>query len=307
MIKNQKPKIKNQNYDSKIRIIKVVLFLLTIYLFFLIGKSLNNSLFFRKQGRVNVLFYGKNTRIFSFGLADGVDYYISFSNDSRVFIPGGYGRYRVGGIGKLALLEKKPEIFKKTFSQNLSLFIDYFFYPKENKVYFGSQEDTDFQSPALSEILLDQTNASIFDRVYLGILLATKKRYSFKFTSDVSGRAQENEPLFEPESFFKNLQGNFYESSYRNERRTVQLIYTKSYKTAKYISQILEGEGIRVVDLTQNQADAKKCQVNESGKNFSKTAVAIAQFFNCSLLKSNTELSDIIFILGKTEAEWEVE
>ena len=82
-----------------------------IFLVFLFGivifKQYTSSLFSQKKDRVNIVFYGKNTVYYSLGKYDGVHYFISFYPDVKVKVPGGYGNYRVGGLGKLVELEKK--------------------------------------------------------------------------------------------------------------------------------------------------------------------------------------------------------
>lgn len=262
------------------------------------------SLFFHKKDRLNLVFYGSKTRIISIGLDDGVNYYIPLSNDLKVLIPGGYGYYRVGGLGKLVELEKKPDIFKKTFSANFANFTRYYFYPKKTMIYFGSDNSNNLQMPSIVELLFEQSNASLFDRAYLYLLISGKSRYSFKVIDDLSETIAQDGPLISQDRFIKTYQGNFYETTYRNEKRNVQVIYTKSYQTAKNIAQIIEGEGIRVVDLSEINKTESGCWVIEDEDIFSDTAQELANFFGCRLEKGKTQIFDIIIKLGDLEDKW---
>ncbi len=295
---------KIQKSNVKTKVIPTIFLSLFAYL---IIKSLTNSLFFNHPDRLNILFYGKDTRYYSIGLDDSVDYFIPFEPDLTVVVSGGYGNYRVGGIGKLVELEKKPEIFKKTWSLNTASFVTRYFYPHPQEIYFGNKKPQKYSAPLPWEIIFDKSDASLFDRLYLFTLFTGKTGYSFKNIVDLPTIKNINSPLLSAEDFFKRYVGYFYESTYRNENKTVQIKYTKRFKTAQFISSILEGEGIRVVDLTEATSDQKGCLVSENSLNFSETAKAISQFFHCRLEKGKTELSDIMVTLGTTENDWEVE
>ncbi|MBI4008892.1 hypothetical protein HY357_01550 [Candidatus Roizmanbacteria bacterium] len=73
------------------------------------------------------------------------------------------------------------------------------------------------------------------------------------------------------------------------------------------IGQMVEGEGIRVVDFSDKSGTSKECEIVEDTKNFSQTAKALSQFFNCKLLQNKTDPYDIIFKLNRVEKEWEVD
>lgn len=283
---------------------KALIFALVLYLLFHLVKSLTGSLFFHKKDRLNVVFYGSNTRIISIGLDDGVNYYIPLSNDLKLLVPGGYGYYRVGGLGKLVELEKKPEIFKKTFSANFANFTRYYFYPKKTMISFGSNNSNNLHMPSIMEFLFEQSNASLFDRFYLHLLISGKNRYSFKIIDDLFETTTKDGSLVSQDTFIKTYQGNFYETTYRNEKRNVQVIYTKSYQTAKNIAQIIEGEGIRVVDLSEIEKSVSGCSVIEDRDIFSDTAKELAGFFDCRLEKGKTQIFDIIVKLGDLENKW---
>ena len=106
-------------------------YVIGLFFIFLLGliifKQYSSSLFSQKKDRVNVVFYGKNTVYYSLGKYDGVHYFISFYSDVKVKVPGGYGNYRIGGLGKLVELEKS-DIFRKTFSVTTASTVDRYFF-----------------------------------------------------------------------------------------------------------------------------------------------------------------------------------
>ena len=95
------------------------IFLIAFLLFYLLYKlfsAFSASLFFNRPSRLNVVIYGPSTVYYSFDSQDKQNYRIQFDPEVKVDVPGGYGKYRVGSLGKLVKLEHNPEIFKKTFS-----------------------------------------------------------------------------------------------------------------------------------------------------------------------------------------------
>jgi hypothetical protein len=111
--------------------------------------------------------------------------------------------------------------------------------------------------------------------------------------------------VIDQEELSKQYQGLFYKNGFRTEKLSLQIIYQKSYKTAVLLSRITEGEGIRVVDLTASGTKTEDCLIMENNsQNWSFTAKALSDFFQCKLIKGKTELSDIILILGNLEKDW---
>lgn len=287
--------------------LRYLLFLFCLYLVYLLIKDFKNSLLFNHPDRVNIFFYGKDAKYYSIGLDDNVNYAINFPSDLQILVPGGYGKYRLGGLGKLVDLEKKPDIFRKTISLNTSSFAYYYFYPSKTEIYFDDRKETEFILSRLFVFFLERSNANLFDRTYLYFLIAGKSKYSFKEIKDLTRYQSKDSLLFSSFDFFKDFQGYFYHSSYRKENSTVQIKYTKSYKTAQFLSRILEGEGIVVVDIAQINTNNNKCHVISSNKIFSQTAYDLSKFFGCALISGKTDFSDIILQLGDKEREWEID
>ncbi len=275
------------------------LFLLVLFFLF---RSLSQSLFFSRPDRLNLIFYSQTPYVLSLGYKDNINYLVSFYPDLKVLVPGGYGYYRVGAIGKLISLEKDPQILKRTFSSATSTFASLYFFKNQEEVYYGKKKVEDIRLPGLSEILFAKSNASFFDRAFLFYKLILLKPGDFTQLDPLVQKEKED-TIFSVEDFAKEYQGFFYQSTYRNERRSVQIIYTKRTKNAELVSRILEGSGIRVVDVSFEEEDLKNCLIIEGGKG-SRTAKALSSFFGCRLIQGQTRLSDIIFHLGSEEEHW---
>ncbi len=284
--------MKKKQQPSKTLVILIPL-LLGVIIFI---NSLLSSLFFQKKDRLNIIISQETTSYYSIGLNDGVNYFVSFYPDFKVKVPGGYGAYRTGALTKLVSLEKKPDLFRKTYSMETKSRVDFYFYPSalslEGSIYFGS-EANNFSLPKFYMILFGSSNARFFDRLFIYSQLFGKTKGQFKI-------------LTPGNDFFDTYQGIFYKQTYRSEEKSVQILYSKSYETAQAVSQILEGEGIRVVDLSAQANEKERCEIVEDGKDYSHTAIDLASFFDCSLVKGKTDAYDIIVKLGEKEKDWEI-
>lgn len=266
------------------------------------------SAFFLSNDRVNILFYSEIPVYFSFDKNGEVHYATSFQSEGRVAIPGGYGTYRLGGIGKLVLLEKNPDLLNKSFSRITGSMLNYYFYPRKNVVYYGVKEGVHL--PSWIDIFLTDSNANIFDRFYVWFQFMGRRNTDFqeiKIKRIQSG----DEILLSDATFAEQYLGYFYQKKLRKENKTVQILYRTSYIAATNISRIIDGEGMRVVDIDTSsnlkaQGSKQQCAVMENTKNnFSKTAVKIASFFHCGLSKGKGRVSDIVIELGSIEKVWE--
>lgn len=289
--------------------IKVVIAIIISFLMYFVIKDLYASAFFQKRDRINIVVTTDRIGVYSIGKSDNVNYYINFYPDMEVVVPGGFGFYRLGALAKLAGLEKKPEIIKKAYSSTISSFVDFYFYPNSSaentKILFGKKNS--FFLPSFKLIFFSKTNAQFFDRIYLYLQFLGKTQGNFKILDNFPSEDLGNTELFLAEEYFRNQQGILYQKTYRSEQRNVQIVYTESYKTAQLLARILEGEGIRVVDLNQSKKGSGECEIIEDTKKFSKTAKSIVEFFGCQMSVGNTGAYDIIFKLGRVEKEWEVE
>ncbi len=280
--------------------INYLIFLLLFFLYFLI-KNLQNSVFLNEKERVNVVFYSDNPLVFSLARND-LNYIIKFSNNIKILVPGGYGYYRIGALGKLVFLEKNPDIFRKTFSSATSSFVNLYFYPRKAEVYYSSSQKI---FPELSFVFFSRSNANFIDRLILFFHLINKDQKKFKLITFLPSFRKNNDLFFDREEFFQKYQGIFYKKSNRQNVLTCQIFYQKSYSTSFLISNIIDGEGIKVVDISKDDKnDYQKCQIiTKDKKLISKT---FEKFFDCQIKIGNPEISDIIIKLGDLEKSWSV-
>ncbi len=226
----------------------------------------------------------------------------------EVLVPGGYQYYRVGALGKLAMLEKDPRLIQKAFSASMSTFIDLYFYPSSSDIYYATQQSVSIRQPSWKEIFLDDSNANLLDRLF--IVLYFIKQQGIQYTRVPTNylKKESSEAIFDRNEFFKHYQGYFYKKTYRNEKLYVQILYTKSYSTALLMSDVLEGQGIQVVDISQTTNSPKHCIVTYSrdDEKNTRTVQDLLRDFHCNLEKGATDISDIIITLGSLEKEWNI-
>ncbi|MGB9707394.1 MAG: hypothetical protein ACPL1D_01435 [Microgenomates group bacterium] len=297
---------------KNISIRKIIIFGFILTAAFLFFKDIKKSVFLKPKERVNVVFYGEKTFFYSLA-KDGINYLIVFPPEIKILIPGGYGYYRLGGLGKLVSLEKKPELYKKTFSLATASMVDLYFYPCQSKVFYRATNNYNY--PQLLSSFFYCSNTSTIDRIIIWFYLLQNKNkviyLDFKTTKD---------NLFDDENFFKEKQGIFYKKIFRQKKKDVQIIYTKSDKTALKISRIIEGEGIKVSDIDlldnflirnptfnfKNLDFNRSCWLIENKKKPSLVAKNLISFFNCNFYFIKTNLPDAIFILGPREDDWSI-
>ncbi len=308
-IKNQRSNIKMTNQKLKIKRKNIFEFYIVIFLFtfcFLIlaYREITSSVFLKGRDKINVVFYGEKTRFYSLDRKN-VNYLLSFSNSMKVTVPGGYDKYIIGAIGKLASLEKKPDIFKRTFSAATSSFVDLYFYQKKTVVYY---EDSNLrQMPTFMEILLTNSNANLIDKLLLTYVFSTNSKENFQSIDLSPFKLEGDNNVFDRNLFYKKFQGSFFQRTYRKYDINVQIVYTTSYKTAQLIGQMIEGEGIRVVDLSNQNRKVSGCLLIADKKIITtKTFARLADFFKCRTQIGETTVSDIILELGDLEKEWAI-
>ena len=293
-------KVKSLTQNSKVILI-IFIGLFIIYLFI---KNLSSSVIFKNRDKVNIVFYGENTRFFSLDKKN-ISYIIYFPSNIKLLIPGGYGDYRVGSLGKLLRLEKKPEILSRTFSSATSSFVDLYFYPKKDEIYYGEEKEIgDF--PSFKEIFLSLGNANLIDRIYIFSAFFKKNYFQYQKINNLPLKEEKGEKIFDRESFYRNNVGLFFNLYYRKLGKNLQIVYHKSYPTASVISEILEGDGIRVVDLSEGERKGQ-CQVLTKKDQLANPIInQLTSFFHCQKAVSEPTVSDIILELGSLENEWAV-
>ena len=288
---------------------KLVYLVLALALGFFVIRSFAGSLFITRGDRINFVIYDENPALYSISQAGGVNYAINFLPDLKIEVPGGYKNYRLGALGKLVELTGRPDIVRRTMSGAVSTFVNFYFHPSGARIYYGARRPAGFFIfPSFYKVFVYSSNAGFFDRLYLFLQLVNINKNNFTVIDDYPTEKISGERLYDEGKFMKRYQGYFYQKTYRTENKTVQIIYSKNFKSAAAISRVLDGTGIRVADLTidENMKEAEQCLVIEAKNSHSRTARDIAHFFKCRKEENRTGPYDIILKLGKVEGEWEV-
>jgi len=283
---------------------KSIYLLITTILLVVITVQVYSSLIFKRPDRINLFILDERPTFLSVSTTGESNYILNLYSDLKIKVPGGFGFYRVGALNKLVDLEKDPSIFKRALSGTTLTFTDYYFYPKKVDINYGKKEDIKIIEPSIKNILLNRSNAGFFDRVYLGYKLLTLKKNSIRFLDAFEKVNEKKDLAFDSERFEEEYNGLFFQSTYRNERLTVQILYTNEYSSAVMIAQILENSGIRVVYISKNKKADNSCKIKEKEKSFSQTAINLGRFFSCKVETGEPGISDIIFQIGDIEKKW---
>ncbi|MBU2103356.1 MAG: hypothetical protein KKF80_08150, partial [Candidatus Omnitrophica bacterium] len=241
----------NQQFEKK-NINKKILFIsIAILIIGLLFNKFRHSLFITRPDRLNLVFYGQNTTFYSLDLENRIHYRINFSPDIRLIVPGGYDEYRVGSLGKLIKLENEPKLLRQTFSAALSNFVHLYFYPDNNLIY--QQENNYSKSlPSIKQLIANKSNAGWLDRLYLFILFFIQGREINQNIASLVVTDKDNDRVWQREDFMKKYLGYWYSKDLRQERAAAQVIYHENYRTALLLSNTIEGNGVKVVDLSEN-------------------------------------------------------
>lgn len=289
---------------------KIAIFLIVfIVLGYITFKFFSNSLFFTKKDRINIVFYSDKPVFMSVGISDDIHYNSTLQNDWKILVPGGYGYYKVGALGKLSQLEKDVDLVSRAFSSVYSSKMDYYFVSNKDDIYIDLIKNNDdvignmsfFKNIFFGGYL---TNANLLDKIYIFFSLAPKRRTDFssvdlRLCLDKNGQVKEDVCM-------KKYQGYFYQKYLREDQKNIQLYY-KSYSSAMMLSRIFEGEGVRVVDLslTDQKKILEQCEVIENQEIHSLTARYLSDSFGCKLKVGEVSIADIRFILGSNlEKKW---
>lgn len=269
--------------------------------------DVSRSLFLHAPDRINFVVYGPRPTFYSIGVREVGAYAITFYPDMKSSVPGGYGLYRIGALGKLAMLERDPEIFKKAFSSITSTFTDYYFYEAGGEVYYGGPDSVvGSEKPNVLKILTMKSNAGILDKMYIAILIARIQPGSLSDIKHLPYERLKDDTVLRKDNFLDKYIGLFYNKTYRDENVNVQIIYTdkNSYNTAELFSYLLNGNGILVGDISRSDTALRQCRIIESKKEFTETGKKLASFFECEHVAGETDVYDVIMILGDLEERW---
>ncbi|MFS8158688.1 MAG: hypothetical protein ACMG6E_00480 [Candidatus Roizmanbacteria bacterium] len=312
-----------KSLNRRSTVIKVFIGLILLYVSVIALRGLMTSFSSAKRDRVTMVFYGDAPVVLSLGLTDNVSYILTFDNSYKVKAVGGYGEYKIGSLEKLASLTADKDLLRRTFSSVISSYVDYYFTPSASKVYFDTTEKESFTA-SKSHFMLAvlnptyMTNANLFERLFMFINLLKRRNLDFielktKFVSREKGST-----VFDEDDFFHFYQGFFYEKIIRDENEEVKIVYKNSYSAAKNLSRILEGEGMRVVDISKEAEGPGRCQLfidpeamrENKGLFYNKkilpySAEFITSVYTCRVAIKTIDDATIKIVLGdELEKKW---
>ncbi|MFA9289282.1 MAG: hypothetical protein ACEQSA_05390 [Weeksellaceae bacterium] len=277
------------------------------YLLFKGIQSFRASYFVSAPERLNIVQYGSRTAFYSLTSTSGRSYVMYLPPDLKMSVPGGYGEYRLGSVGKLVHLYKDPSLIQKTLSVASSSFVHAYFYTSSDEVFYGTEVAAEKTRPSIRTIMFADSNIGYLDRLYLALKLIRQSGEDYTLLSyNEEVNKIYNEILFEDEAFEQNTIGLLYQKPYRLEQQNIQLQYADSYKTAVKLSALLEGNGIRVNDLAEKRQPVQRCQLIHDQQHDSQTLRDMAVFFDCDVKEGDTDIYDILFVLGEAEQAWEI-
>lgn len=282
---------KNKNRIQGRHLFLFLFIILFVYLAVITFRTVTTSSIFKKKAHINVVVYGQDTHFYSLSKKTSTNYYMYLWPDIPLYVPGGLGRYRLGALGKLVSLEKNNDLYRNSFSYLTGSFIDYYVYPSGGSIYYGASGKDSLSLVNVAELMFNESNMNILEKIYVSYLFLKKSPSTFKvlkFSDNVK----------------KSYQGYFYNEAYRNEKLNVQILYTKSYTTSVAISQIIEGEGIRIVDISSDPQKRHRCELVDGTEGNSQTVASLSVFFHCPVIKGKTGGYDILFKLGELEESW---
>ncbi|MEI6327212.1 MAG: hypothetical protein WCO78_03790 [Candidatus Roizmanbacteria bacterium] len=269
--------------------------LLFIIITVLVWRSYQNSLFVLDRNRILVgVWLGDESYVLSLPKESGQNHILWYPPSQEVTIPGGLKNYRLGALSKVAQLESDPRLYTKAMSQLSGIPLERTFYKNTQEVYYGDNQIHESISEITSQVrssVWGLEGGSLWDKLFiyqkLGSLRSSNTELYIKLKPD---------------------KANLYDRIFRNEKQLVQMTYPGTPATAMFLSQLLEGIGIRVSDIgAYSNPVAKQCIVTEKTHTQSKTAAYITEYFGCAYKTGDTGLYEIQFALGSdTIEEWKL-
>jgi len=284
-----------KNMRSRVPILIFGLSVVFLILAYFLYKSYSASLYNSSLTRINIGIWGEHSYVLSLGKTTKQHHIFLFGNSYEVQVPGGLKGYKIGALGKLADLEKDPQLFIKAMGEGSGVFIHKYLQELDADIYYDDTwldtlKFNDVKKELLSKVFLPG-DLNIFDRIFVYLAI----RDSTPSQSTLVKVKKEVPDLL------------LYDKVFRNEKQLVQILYSDSERTAYFISRLLENTGIRVADISKNTSETTNCVIVESAKNFSQTSRFISSYFGCELREGDTGLYEVQWILdGKVENRWKL-
>jgi hypothetical protein len=191
-------------------------------------------------------------------------------------------------------LEGNSQIIKKTLTLSSGVLLDGYFYDPILAIYSQKSDEyplNSIKSHLLSRVLTNVSDLNVLDKLYLYYKISSLRASNTNLYIDELGQNAVT-----------------YNAALRSERKLVQILYSKDYKSMFLLAKVLELTGVRVPDLTQNsETFLGRCQILENSPTPSITAIYLKNYFNCTYQKQDLGLYEIVFKTGQQlENEWKV-
>ncbi len=258
------------------------------------------SRYYKIKERLNIVVYSPRFYFYSIDLRSDLDYLASLPLEYKIEVPGGYGEYFIGSVGKLSALEKDLSLIKKTTSRLFAVPVDFVVFQDLEKVYQKPPADNETLLRAY-EVFLLSSDASLAEKIYLFFKLIDSNKRKIKKIS--AYRFVEGERI-NIQKLNEYTNGLFLSSALRRENRIVQ-IYTSYPSAGENLMQVLEGVGVNVFEISQIAGEGP-CKIVEYTTQQSQTAIFLQSFLNCKyVVESNKKgIVDIDIFLNKKSEQW---
>lgn len=300
-------KHKRSRHSHSIHLARVVFYLWVPVVLVIIGvmiyRGIRTSLFFTPRDRIQVVLYGTRTSFLSLGLQDNIVYRAVFPADLNVVVPGGYGLYRVGALGKLQALEHNPMLLPRAFELATGSVVHYYFLLPEDTIFYGDNQTPMSVVSDARLFLTGVSNASLVDRIYLLSYFLQRKQSAWRDVP-LTQNTVNGDLVLDAQTTRQNLQGLFYDSMVRNENESVQIQYNAMYDAAQNLAYVMEGSGINVSDMSVADHKGSGCFIDINHHAITATVEELRSLLPCPVRDANTGVYDILIILGDREKEW---
>lgn len=286
-------------------LIIVIIFVISFVKFF----GLINDRVWDGESKINILIYNKDFSLVSYSPKEKSLVLIEIPTNLYVDVPGGYGKFQLFAVPRLADFEKKKDLVVQTIQNNLMVPIDGYIVEDDSKS--PSRPGDEFkQSIFFSCLKSNQTNLKPWD--LLRLWWNTKKLGESRLEKVVlSNRDVLNEKtlpdkakVYEvvPEKYDLFIQKYSVDTEIRKERLSIEVLNGTEYSNlAQQFSRLLTNIGGVIIGVGNTNNFGGLCQVSGSKVSLaSYTAKKITKTFGCQIdINEKISRSDLEVTVGK--------
>lgn len=252
--------------------------------------------------RVTIGVYTAHPFVLSYNKHSNIVTVVWFNPRARVYVPGGYRWYPLGSVVLLDSIEKKKgELVRRMFEELVGAPVDFvvmpraagplseptdsfvtFFYRERGRLLpliggrYKLSSGNSIDGMLLSNILRSRNDKLLFVDASSSTTTSPKKSDGLQYNSDKLDQV---------------LKGYLYWPSIDSTNNVrLEVGDTQYYGAAQRIGRIIEGMGIKVIDIAKSNTNTTKegCSVYY-GPAKKTQAMALAEHFNCDRHVSNDE------------------